>query len=489
MNAFWVFAAECVGTCRKLRHRAARRPSMAFWFAVLFPASVWIVLRLAEFVRDVGLPEGFAVTEGTLLFLVFLTLLGKGAVDAYHRIVDAPSEVFSLSQPVSHGSIVIGKFLAVVYFNLAPLALALVLAVAFVGFHVVEVPLPFPFFAGVLLAFLGGIAAGTALALAASLSSWRRKVVGIGAYAPVLAAVWALTGAAARVADGLPWLGLLVAGQVAAVPLASAVFLEAWNNQTRGRARVRVRRVVRGIPGVPDPVAAVAGKELRTGVRRRELILPVGSIAVTAVALPIVYGSLQAAGALEDRFAVYLYPILAMAGVLLCASIVFAVGGLASVGKELRALWILKVVPQPGRTVMTGKTLALLVLLPPLAVTVPIPIAFAAGFGLPLTLFVVAASASIGFLILGLGLWFGASHPNFDEDTGGLPDAVTQYNLFLFGLVVSTAVVGLAGRLYEFDRVLGILGAILLADGAALFLFASVKKASRDFDRLDVERC
>lgn len=230
MNAFWVFAAECVAAWRKLRSRAVRRPSMAFWFAVLFPATVWLALRLAEFVHEVGLPEGFAVSEGTLLFLVFLTLLGKAAVDAYHRIIDAPSEVFALSQPSPHGSIVLGKFLAVLYFNLAPLTLALVLTVSFVGFRVVDVPLPFPFFAGLVLAFLGGIAAGTVLAVAASLASWTRKAVGIALYAPVVAAMWTLTGASDSVAAGLPFLGALVVAQLGAVPLASGVLLEAWNN-------------------------------------------------------------------------------------------------------------------------------------------------------------------------------------------------------------------------------------------------------------------
>jgi len=482
MSFYAVYAADVVDAFRALSVRVRRRRSGVLWFALLFAGSVWIALKLVELTLTVGLPANLQVTTGTLLFAAFFGMLAKGAVDAYHRAIHPESLVFLLVQPVSRGAIAFGKFLTILWFNLAFVAAALALAVAFVASGI-RVPLPWEFAASLVLAVVSGLASGFALAVLGSLSTWRRKLAGLASYAPVIGFGYAsLVAANATLRDSVLVLAALTAVSLAAV-IASARFLvEAWNNQTAGRRRPgKPRHYVR----LADAkLEALVDLELKTMVRKRQLLLTFGTILVVGLALLGTYGVVGHPAGLPPSVAGVFYPFILAAAVYVAAATQLTVPGLAALGKELDRLWILRSLPVPGRTAYAAKTIAILLIVPVVILGVALPLPLFAGFPLAVTAFVVLVSSAACLALVALGVYAGARNPNFDPNTGGLPDSIAMYNLFLVALVVAFVVVAIPAQVYQYDFVLGILAAILAADLAAALVVFATKRAARRYDAI-----
>ncbi|HEV8595055.1 MAG TPA: hypothetical protein VGR51_05955 [Thermoplasmata archaeon] len=483
MRFFAVYAADVVDATRALSVRVMRRKSGVVWFALLFAGSVWLALRLGELTLAVGLPPNLEITPGTLLFVAFFAMLGKGAVDAYHRAIRPGSLVFLLAQPTPPRTIALGKFFTVLWFNLAFVAGALGLAVAFIAAGM-RVPLPWEFAASLILAVVAGLASGFALAVLGSLSTWRRKAVGLASYAPVIGFVYATVDAPN------PALGDALVALLAVTPIAllgvlasSRFLLEAWNNQTSGKRRQGTSRpYVR----LPDPkLEALVDAELKTMVRKRQVALSLATIAVLGIAIMVLYGIVGPPATLPPRFADLFYPIVIAMAIYVAAATQLTVPGMAALGKELDRLWILKSHPVPGRTVYQAKTAAILVLTPAIVGAVVLPLPLAAGFSFDLIAFLVLAAVATSFALTALGVFVGARHPNFDPNTQGLPDSIAMYNVFLAALVVAFAVIGLPVQVYRFDVALGLLAVAFIADLAALLLVLTTRAAAQRYDRLE----
>lgn len=485
MSAFAVYAADVVEATRALGTRLKRRKSAAVWFALLFTATIWLTLRLSELALTVGLPPNLEITPGTLLFVAFFATLGKGAVDAYHRAVRPESLVFLLSQPVRRRAVALGKFLTILWFNLAFLAGALGLAVAIVAVNRMDVPLPWEFAASLILAVVSGLASGFTLAILGSLRTWRRKAAGLASFAPVIGAVYVLF------ESQNPSLGQALAALLVVTPIAlasvfasSRFLVEAWNNQSAGRRR----------PGEPRPyltlsdapLGALLDAELKTMVRRRQVALSLATIAVLGVALVVLYGVVGPPALLPPQFARLFYPLVIAMAVFVAASTQLAVPGMAALGKELDHLWILKSQPVSGATVYRAKTLAVLLLSPAILLAVVLPLPAISGFPAAVTGLLLIVSIAVCFALTALGVYVGGKHPNFDPNTQGLPDSIEMYNVFLAALVLAFAVVAVPAGVYRFDSVLGILAAILVADASALLVMLAVRGGTRRYDSLEV---
>jgi len=480
MSFYAVYAADVVDAFRALSVRVRRRRSGVLWFALLFAGSVWVGLRLVEIALTVGLPANLQVTTGTLLFAAFFGMLAKGAVDAYHRAIHPESLVFLLVQPVSRGAIALGKFLTVLWFNLAFVAAALALAVAFVASGI-RVPLPWEFAASLVLAVVSGLASGFALAVLGSLSTWRRKLAGLASYAPAIGLGYAsLVAANASLQDSVLVLAALTAVSLAAVVASARFLVEAWNNQTAGRRRPgKPRHYVR----LADAkLEALVDLELKTMVRKRQLLLAFATILVVGIAPLGTFAVVGHPAGLPPSVAGVFYPFILAAAVYVAAATQLAVPGLAALGKELDRLWITRSLPVPGRTAYAAKTIAILLFVPAVVLGVALPLPLFAGFPLAVTAFIVLVSLAVCLTLVALGVYGGARSPNFDPNTGGLPDSIAMYNVFLAALVLAFLVIAVPAGLYQFDRVLGILGAVLVADLSALAVVLSAKSAARRYD-------
>jgi len=482
MNFYAVYAADVVDAFRALSVRVRRRKSGVVWFALLFAGSVWIALKLVEIALTVGLPANLQVTTGALLFAAFFGMLAKGAVDAYHRAVRPESLVFLLVQPVPRGAVALGKFLTVLWFNLAFVAAALALAVAFVAAGL-RVPLPWEFAASLVLAVVSGLASGFALAVLGSLSSWRRKLAGLASYAPVIGFGYAsLVAANASLRDSVLVLASLTVVSLAAIVASARFLVEAWNNQTAGRRRPgKPRHYVR----LADAkLEALVDLELKTMVRKRQLLLTFGTILIVGISLLATYAVVGQPAGLPPSVAGVFYPFILAAAVYVAAATQLTVPGLAALGKELDRLWILRSLPVPGRTAYAAKTLVILLLVPAIIMGVALPLPLFAGFPVAVTAFIVLVSAAACLALVALGVYAGARSPNFDPNTGGLPDSIAMYNVFLAALVVAFIVVALPAQVYQHDFALGIMAAILAADVAVALVVFATTRAARRYDAI-----
>ena len=471
MSFYAVYAADVVDAFRALSVRVRRRRSGVLWFALLFAGSVWIALKLVEISLTVGLPANLQVTTGTLLFAAFFGMLAKGAVDAYHRAIHPESLVFLLVQPVSRGAVALGKFLTVLWFNLAFVASG------------IRVPLQWEFAASLVLAVVSGLASGFALAVLGSLSTWRRKLAGLASYAPVIGFGYAsLVAANASLRDSVLVLASLTVVSLAAIVASARFLVEAWNNQTAGRRRPgKPRHYVR----LADAkLEALVDLELKTMVRKRQLLLTFGTILIVGISLLATYAVVGQPAGLPPSVAGVFYPFILAAAVYVAAATQLTVPGLAALGKELDRLWILRSLPVPGRTAYAAKTLVILLLVPAIIMGVALPLPLFAGFPVAVTAFIVLVSAAACLALVALGVYAGARSPNFDPNTGGLPDSIAMYNVFLAALVVAFIVVALPAQVYQHDFALGIMAAILAADVAVALVVFATTRAARRYDAI-----
>jgi len=480
MSFYAVYAADVVDAFRGLSVRVRRRRSGVLWFALLFAGSVWIALKLVEISLTVGLPANLQVTPGALLFAAFFGMLAKGAVDAYHRAIRPESLVFLLVQPMSRGAVALGKFLTVLWFNLAFVAAAVALAVMFVASGI-RVPLPWEFGASLVLAVVSGLASGFALAVLGSLSTWRRKAAGLASYAPVIGFGYAsLVAANAGLRDSVLVFAALTIVALAAVVASARFLVEAWNNQSAGRRRPgKPRRYLRL---ADDKLAALVDLELKTIVRKRQLLLTFGTILVVGIAILATYSIVGQPAGLPPSVAGIFYPFILAASVYIAAATQLTVPGLAALGKELDRLWIVRSLPVPGRTAYAAKTFAIVLFVPAVLLGVALPLPIFAGFPLTVTAFIALVSLAACLILAALGVFVGARSPNFDPNTGGLPDSIVMYNVFLAALVLAFLVIAAPTAAYQFDRVLGIMGAAAMADLAALAVVLSAKSAAHRYD-------
>ncbi|HKZ47421.1 MAG TPA: hypothetical protein VJ397_01395 [Thermoplasmata archaeon] len=485
MRAFLVHAADVAQAARFTASRLVRRPFSLPFFALLLVGSLWLILRTVELAGTADVPEGLRITPDSLLFAAFLLSLGKGAADAYYRMVRHPALVFLLAQPVRRSSIAAGKLWTVVALNLGFVTLCLGVATALLlGFRI-QVPAGGAFVPALVAAVLGGLASGFALAVAASLGTWRRKAVGLGLLAGLPAAAWiALVQVELPVEAALPALIVLALASVLAALATSPWLAEAWNAQAASRsgAAGHTLRPLRP-PWLTAAGAAVFDKEVKTAWRKRETVLSLATLVFVAIALASVYTLLG--GPPSGRFARLLLPVIAMAGVFAGAAVTMTVRGLSAIGGEHESLWILRTSPVPGVDVARGKAAAHALLLPALA-GVGLPLALLAGFPWDTSLLVVVSGLTVGLAMTAVGVHFGARSPSFDRNTGGLPDSLTLYGIFMIGLVACVLFVAPPGALFAGNRVLGLLAAILAADLAALALYAAVRRAGPHIDRVEL---
>ncbi|MGI0149442.1 MAG: hypothetical protein ACREDF_07930, partial [Thermoplasmata archaeon] len=238
---------------------------------------------------------------------------------------------------------------------------------------------------------------------------------------------------------------------------------------------------------LPEPkLEALVDLELKTMVRKRQLLVTFGTIFIVGTALLAMYGIVGQPVGLPRGVADVFYPFVLAASVYVAAATQLTVPGMASLGKELDRLWILKSLPVSGRTVFAAKTVAILLLAPAVVLGIALPLPLAAGFPLAVTAFLLVVFLAVCFVLVALGIYVGGRSPNFDPNTGGLPDSIAMYNVLLVALVLAFLVVALPAQVYRWDVGLGILSAIMAADlGAASVVFATGRAASR-YDALAV---
>ena len=101
-------------------------------------------------------------------------------------------------------------------------------------------------------------------------------------------------------------------------------------------------------------------------------------------------------------------------------------------------------------------------------------------------LFSGMGGAAMFLAAAGMGLWYGARSPNFDESSGNAPDVMTMYTFMLLTLFLSALMLLPPLALAFEDKVLGFLGLVLALDFSALVLWLGLRGAAKGLARLEM---
>jgi hypothetical protein len=273
------------------------------------------------------------------------------------------------------------------------------------------------------------------------------------------------------------------------------VFLEAWNrgtnpNKSTGKTlfsffRVGEGRFIKLV--LSEEERALLKREIAERMRSKEFIGTVITV------LAITYGSLYIATEysqelyIENQFGLIFTPMMVGLGIFSASLLEPGLSQLSSIGKEGKNLWVLKSQPLSGATIIKIKALSNMVSMPLIIAGPAIFVTLYTGYDPVIALFASIGALMMILLFTGIGSWFGAKFPNFDESVKGYPDIMTTYLFamvcFIFCIVFSLIPFGIMLE----NKFLGILAMIFYADIAALVLYFGIYLGGKEVDKLEVK--
>ena len=487
-KAYSVYQADIQSGFAIFAERTRKHPLMFIWFFILFLTAVWLIAAIiTSSLSDPALViGGFNVKWAYFsVFFIFFTL---GALGTHFRLMRNPDLTLVLSSPISHRQVMLGKLMTTFWLNMGIYALGIssMLLVTWLSGMRQFIWLGL-YVELTLLAMLGTIA-GYLISVLGSVRPLARKGAFLLMGSMYLTSVW--------YALDLPYyplcaMLLIMMGLASAeIYFSAAFFLEGWNAQTTVRAEYSRTEaqfflgVLKRVP-VSDGARAVAGKELLFNARTRENL---GSVLTIFGIIAAEVGAIQTLGPRHDlkmQYARLVYPIVNAMAVYVGAILFCAVEGMTLLGKEAKSFWVVKSMPVRGSEVMKGKALsAFLSAIFLLAVAVPVPWLI---YHNPLyVLFSVAGTLSLIFTYLGIGLWVGATVPNFTTSFRGTPDIITLYSTMMLCLVAGAVLLFPPLFLAITSKTVGMAAVAISVLIGALILLIGVRMAGRVYDRLEI---
>jgi hypothetical protein len=493
-----IYFTDALTGYRNTLKRMNKNMLYSVWSMLVMLTAFAAVTGIIAFIARSGEIEGFPLDLNDVLFLFFLVFMGKSLLDTYHYLVERPASVFLLIQPFGSASIVIGKMLSIIVFNLTLLAfgLGVMTAMTFVHASLYFAIPPDIVIDLILLSVLASVI-GFTYAVLSGLRSYARKLLGAALFSPVMSLIYIVMGQLRITGwDLTQILGALAILSLIGIPISATMLLESWNTMTGSRSPLhKVRRG--GKPGrtvlivkryFGAAISAVYDIEVRTLLRKREGIGNAITLAGLLVFAVYFYSEFHTFMGFP-HFLREIIPILVVGLALFLTvvslSLVPALGAFSHDGKSA---WVFKTVPVPEAEIVQGKALAVLLMLPLVILFVAIPIPLVTGLTPIAMLFTSIGATVMFFAATGIGIWHGARSPNFDESNGNAPDVMTMYTFMLLILFLSVFLLAPPLILAFSDKILGFLALILALDISALILYLGIKGAAKGLSRLEVSQ-
>ncbi|UCE74774.1 MAG: hypothetical protein JSV56_03480 [Methanomassiliicoccales archaeon] len=507
MGWYDIYSADAISTYRVLRKRIYKHPIMAIWFIILMIAFAWIVLRTYEFSMRQGEEGIFTDIEpNTLLLIIFFIFLAKSVADTTRRVAQNKALIFYLSQPIRKRNVLFGKFFSELVFNLLlfeTMVGVMLLVIIISGIHI---PLDLWYLGYAFILSTLGTSLGFSFSIFNALRPFSRRFIVMLAQGPFFIAVYSITMDLYQSLVHWPLFLVLITLSFASLLLlllCQKVFLDSWTFGTSASEGVKksVYDIFSRSPLVP---ARLMDERLRALVRR-ELAEKVRSGAIWGTVITVIaitWGTKYAIDTLADvdllqmSTGKYVYPLLVGMGIFAVSTLEPGISSLSGIGREGKNIWILKTAPFGGSLVAKAKALSNAAISPLIVFGTALFSAYYISYYteiklmnysfLEVAVFSVLAAQTMIFLFIGLGCWFGAKYPNFDESNKGNPDIMTMYifamSCLILGALFITAPFYLMIRQYN---VLGLLAMILSLDIAALFLYFAAERGGKRLDRLE----
>jgi hypothetical protein len=493
-----IYYTDALTGYRNMLKRMNKNKIYSVWSMLVMLTAFGSVVAIISFIARSGEIEGFPLDLNDVLFLFFLVFMGKSLLDTYHYLVERPASVFLLIQPFGSASIVLGKMLSIIIFNLALLAFGLGIMTAMTFMHpLLYFVIPPDIIIDLILLSLLASIIGFTYSVLSGLRNYARKLLGAAMFSPVMSLIYIVMGQLRITGwDLTQMLGVLAVLSLIGIPISAIVLLESWNTMTGSRSPLHpVRRsgksgrtvqFVRKYFG--KAISVVYDCEVRILLRKREGVGNAITLAGLLVFAVYFYSEFHTFLGFP-HFLREIIPILVV-GLALYLTVVSLglVPALGAFSHDGKSAWVFKTVPVPESEIVRGKALAVLLMLPFVILFVAIPIPLVTGLA-PIAMLFTSIGAAVMFLTAtGIGIWHGARSPNFDESTGNAPDVMTMYTFMLLILFFSVFLLVPPLVLAFSDKILGFLALILALDIAVLILYLGMRGAVRALSRLEVSQ-
>ncbi len=493
---FEIFATDALAGFRNSRRRLSRHASYTVWSIILlltaFGALVWLISSIVHSEEIVSFP----LDMNEVLFLFFMVFLGKSVLDVYHFLVERPATAFLLVQPISRTSIVIGKLLSVTVFNLGLLAMGLGLITGMTFLHQsMHFVIPPSIIITLILLSLLASSSGLTYSIMSGLRSWRRKMLAALGYSPVISAIYIIM-LQTRLGSWelVMYLLIIYLISLTLIPISSALLLESWNTMTSSKGIVHsAKRKDRRAPFSAflgrffgTAVISVFEREVRTLLRRREGVGNAITLAGLLIFAFYFYSRLEEFVELPGFVLGLVPPIVVGLSLYLAVVMLCLVPALGAVSRDGKAAWIFKVAPIRENEIIQGKALAVLLMLPFIILFVALPIPLLTGLSPISLLFSSLGAVTMCATCVGLGIWFGAKYPNFDEASGNAPDVMTMYTMMMLCLFLTCVLLIPPLAIAYVDKLLAILLLILSVDISLFILIMGTRGAAKAFGKMEV---
>jgi hypothetical protein len=456
---------------------------------------IWLILRVYVFSLEQGTQGLFADIEiNTILFLIFIIFFAKTVSDTSRKIIQNKSIVFHLAQPTRQSNVLLGKLLAQMLINLGLFTTIIALFVGVILLFDFPVWGNFWFVVNAVILTVLASNIGLMFSLYNTFSFKKRLKLLIGLSPALLIIYYVLY----YTKIGGEILFLVLSGVMFIsffmLILSNHFFLEAWNrgtnpNKSVGSQLFSSLGITEGRISsflLSGKERALLKREIAERLRSREFL---GTV-ITIIA--ITYGSLYIALEynqdifIENRFGVLFTPMMVGLGIFAACLLEPGLSQLSSIGKEGKNLWILKSQPLSGATIIKIKAISNMISLPLIIIGPGIFVTLYTGYSLEAGLFAAIGAFMMVILFTGIGAWFGAKYPNFDESVKGYPDIMTTYLFAMVCFIFCVIFLIIPFGLLLEDRILGILAMIFYTDLAALVLYSGIILGGAEIDKLEV---
>lgn len=492
---FDIYAQDALEAWRVLKRKASKHPFLTLWFLMLAFGFVWLILRFYSLSLEEA--EGGLFVEvdtGTLFLMIFIIFFAKSVSNATRKIVQSKSLVFHLSQPSRQSSLLYGKIFTEIVINVGLFTAFIALIVSNILLFDFHIPSDPWFVANAVILTIFGTILGVVFSIF-NVFPFKKKLLLMMLIVPFLVSFYSALTYLRLSLEILFLLFWIMTGLsfVLIVP-SNLVFLEAWNIGTNPGKSIKKplysteannRRTLIG-RFMDEKTRALLKREIAEKFRSRAFLGMV--VTITAIS----YGTAYATTRFDDidlltmRFGYLLSPLVVGLGIFAAALLEPGISTLGSVGKEGKNLWILKSSPLKGSTIIQAKALASLISIPFIIAGPAIAATLYLGYSIDAAIFSAIGAITMVLLLTGIGAWFGARYPNFDENVKGNPDIMTMYVYAMVALFFASIFCTIPLLILFFDRFLGFLAIIFFGDLAALVLYLGTILGGVELDKLEV---
>lgn len=495
MDWFYIYAQESQESWRTLKKRIINHPLLTLWFFLLSFGFIWLVLRIYVFSIEQDTGGLFADLEvNSILLLIFIIFFAKSVSDTSRKIAQNKALVFHLSQPTRQANVLFGKLFFEMMINLGLYTTMLSLFVFISVVFNYGIAGDFWFVVNSVSLTLLGTIIGMMFSLF-NVFAIKKRFLLLMWLSPLLIILYYVLYYTSIGSYNLFFvLFVFLAFSLIMVIPTNWFFLESWNRGTNpGKSLGKTVFSSRSLADNKFSQILLSGKE--RALLRREIAERLRSkefIGTVITIIAITYGSLYIAMEynqeifIESRFGSLFTPMMVGLGIFAACLLEPGLSQLSSIGKEGKNLWILKSQPLSGATIIKIKALANMISLPLIVIGPGIFVTLYTGYDVVIGLFSALGALMMVMLFTGIGAWFGARYPNFDESVKGYPDIMTTYLFAMVCFIFCIIFLIIPFGILLSDRVLGILAMIFYVDLAALVLYSGIILGGAEIDKLEV---